>query len=120
MRIRIAPVWLVAFSIVASSAWSQDAADDVKEGHRVALLVCYACHVVERDQRQHLPTLEPPAPSFETIAQRGNVNAESLQAFLTTTHRDVSNPGAMPSPGLTDSYVKQVAAYILSLRRPQQ
>jgi cytochrome c1 len=93
--------------------------DDVQAGRRVALLVCYACHVVAPDQHD-APTLTPPAPSFESIAQRPNISAESLQRFLATTHRDASNPRAMPNPELIDSYARQVASYILSLHHPRQ
>jgi cytochrome c1 len=90
--------------------------DDVREGHRVAILVCSNCHVASRDQ-QFEPILRPPAPSFESLAQRDNVTSESVQTFLTTTHRSISNPTAMPNPQLIDAHVKQVAAYLLSLRK---
>jgi cytochrome c1 len=63
------------------------------------------------------PILRPPAPSFQSIAQRANVSPESVRAFLTATHRNVSNPEAMPNPELLDSQVRQVAAYLLSLRK---
>ena len=119
MAIRNKLLWLIVFGVIANSAWAEDAIDDVQNGRRVAFLICYACHVVGPDQRS-APTLVPPAPSFDSIAQRPDISAESIERFLTTTHRDASNLRAMPSPELIDSYMKQVVAYILSLRRPQQ
>jgi mono/diheme cytochrome c family protein len=113
---------LLAFAllavIVVDSSRAEDAAgaDDVQEGHRLAVLVCSSCHVVARDQ-PYSTVLSPPAPSFESIAQRGDMTAQAVVSFLSTTHRGVGNPKGMPNPELTDTYAKQVAAYLLSLRK---
>ena len=40
------------------------------------------------------------------------------KTFMTTTHRDISNPSGMPNPELLDFQLTQVAAYLLSLRKP--
>ena len=53
----------------------------------------------------------------ESIAQRSTINNNSVRTFLTTTHRDISNPEHMPDPQLLDYQIKQVAAYLLSLRK---
>jgi mono/diheme cytochrome c family protein len=100
------------------SAWGQqgNTADDVREGHRVALAVCAICHVAAADQ-PNKPLRHPPAPSFESIAQRKDINADSLRNFLTTTHAGVDNPRGMPKPEIADFQVKQVIAYLLSLRK---
>ncbi len=119
MAIRTKLAWLIFFAVIANPAWAEDAVDEVQAGRRVAFLVCNPCHVVAPDQR-YPPTLTPPAPSFESIAQRPNVSIESIQRFLTTTHRDASNVRAMPNPELIDSYIRQVATYILSLKRRAQ
>jgi mono/diheme cytochrome c family protein len=117
MKIWIVSAWLVAVGFVASSACAQQAsvADDVREGHRLAILICSYCHVAAADQADK-PILQPPGPPFASIARRKDVSADSLRAFLTTTHRDLSRPQGMPNPELLDFQVKQVAAYILSLR----
>ena len=40
MTIRVASAWLVAFDVVAGSAWAQEAGtDDVQQGHRLAILI---------------------------------------------------------------------------------
>ena len=118
--LRPTSLWLVGLSFIASAARAEEgveaAAEDVREGRRVALLVCSTCHVVERGQ-PFGPSLEPPATPFQTIAQRSNIDADYLRTFLTTTHSSASNLRAMPNPQLTDTYVRQVTAYLLSLRK---
>ncbi len=100
------------------SAWGQNAslAENVREGHRLAVMVCGTCHVAAPDQA-HKPILNPPAPSFESIAERGDINPEWLEKFITTTHRGLDNPRGMPNPSLVDYQVKEVVAYLLSLRK---
>jgi mono/diheme cytochrome c family protein len=117
MMIRMAPA-IVVLSVLASSAWSQETApaDDVQQGHRLANLICSNCHVASSDQ-QFAPILRPPAPSFESIAKRESTSADSIRKFLTTTHRDISSPDGMPNPQLLDFQVRQVAAYLMSLRK---
>ena len=79
-------------------------------------LHCANCHIVARDQPFE-PILRPPAQSFVSIAQRSTTNTDSLRTFLTTSHRDISNPRGMPNPQLVDSQIRQVTAYLLSLRK---
>jgi len=124
MKIRVASVGLVAVAvaIAAGSAWTALAqqaptTDDVQEGHKLAVIVCSNCHIAASDQ-PIAPILRPPAPSFESIAQRSNTTTDSVQAFLASTHRSISNPVGMPNPMLLDYQIKQAAAYLLSLRKP--
>jgi mono/diheme cytochrome c family protein len=108
-----------AFSALATAQAQQasSAADDVQKGRYLAGLICSICHVAGPDQLVE-PILRPPAPSFETIAQRSTTSADSIRTFLTTTHRNISNPGGMPNPELLDFQMRQVEAYLLSLRKP--
>ena len=110
--------WLVAFLIPDSSAWAQavNTADDVSKGHHLAIMLCTECHVAARDQ-DFAPTRDPPAPSFESIAERKDVSDESLQRFLATTHEGLDNPKGMRNPHLAGFQVKAIGAYILSLRK---
>ena len=110
--------WLVALWICICSAAGQEttSADDLRTGHRLAIMVCAFCHVAAPDQA-NMPILNPPAPSFESIAQRTDVTADWLENFITTTHRGLDNPSGMPNPSLLDYQVKQVTAYLLSLRK---
>ena len=120
MRVRfaVAPACLascLALGLVLDGPASAQE-DEVAQGHHLATLICSACHVAASDQAFE-PILRPPAPAFASIAQRSNVTADFLQTFLTTTHRDISNPKGMPNPLLLDYQIKQISAYILSLRK---
>ena len=110
--------WLVALWIGICSASGQEttSADDLRKGHQLAIMVCAFCHVAAPDQAR-MPILDPPAPSFESIAQRTDISADWLEKFISTTHRGLDNPSGMPNPSLLDYQVKQVAAYLLSLRK---
>lgn len=88
---------------------------DPREGHRLAVKICGACHVAAPDQ-QFPPILRPSAPSFHAIANRPGVSAESLRTFLLTTHSTIATPRNMPNPQLTDDQATAVVSYILSLR----
>jgi cytochrome c1 len=119
MDIRIASVSFVALCIVFGAASAQQASvtDDARKGHELAIVICSNCHVAADDQ-PFAPILRPPAPSFESIAQRANITTDYVRTFLTTTHRSISKPEAMPNPQLIESHVEQVTAYLLSLRKP--
>ena len=95
----------------------QAVSDDVQKGHYLSVLMCSNCHVVSSDQSIE-PALQPPAPSFESIAQRSSTSSEALSTFLTTTHRNIGNSAGMPNPALRDFQMRQVEAYVLSLRTP--
>jgi hypothetical protein len=116
--IRVSPVILAIFTVVATAAWSQEpgTAEDLQQGHRWAKIICSYCHVASPDQEVE-PILRPPAPSFESIAQRDDINADTIRTFLTTTHRDINSRSGMPNPQLLDFQIRQLAVYLLSLRK---
>lgn len=89
--------------------------DEVRAGHKLAVFVCGNCHVAATDQPNE-PILRTPAASFESIAQRKDVSADWIENYLKTTHRGLDNPNGMPNPQLLDFQIKQVTAYLLSLR----
>jgi mono/diheme cytochrome c family protein len=113
-----APIFLFVFWILGSCAWGQAAntTDDASKGRHLAIMLCTDCHVVAPDQ-PYAPTLNPPAASFQSIAQRADITADSLRAFLTTTHQGLDNRNGMPDPMLADFQIKQISAYLLSLRK---
>jgi mono/diheme cytochrome c family protein len=115
---RIASAWLFTFWLIAGSAWGQavDTTNDVSKGRHLAIMLCTTCHVVARDQ-PYAPTLRPPAPSFESIAQRTETDGDSLRQFLTTTYEGLDKPKGMPNPVLADFQIKAISAYLLSLRK---
>lgn len=106
----------IACASFCAPAQAQDNIDEVAQGHHLATLICSPCHVAAKDQAFE-PILRPPAPAFEDLAQHSAVSESFLQKFLTTTHRDISNPKGMPNPQLLDYQIKQVSAYLLSLRK---
>lgn len=85
------------------------------KGHRLALKICSACHVVAADQKA-APILEKSAPNFQAIADGSGLNAAALFSFLQTNHRTLANGTDMPNPDLTDDQATDIAAYIMSLR----
>jgi cytochrome c2 len=96
LAMRIASTWFVVFWMAVGLAWGQEGntADDVRKGHQLAAMLCGMCHVAAPDQ-PFMPTSNPPAPSFESITQRKDINATSLQTFITTTHRGLDSPKGM-------------------------
>jgi mono/diheme cytochrome c family protein len=91
--------------------------NNLQNGRFLALMMCSSCHVVGPDQLAE-PILRPPAPSFESIAQRRDASADAIRTFLATTHRNIGNERGMPNPALLDYQSSQVVAYVLSLRTP--
>jgi len=67
--------------------------EQVAAGRKFASRVCGACHVVTQ-QRDELPVLAQPGPSFAVLAQRPLLTETSLREFLGSNHRD-----AEPAPG---------------------
>ena len=113
-------IFVIAGCLALTLAQAQQAggvSNDVQKGHYLAVLMCSNCHVISRDQSIE-PVLQPPAPSFESIAQRSSTSSETLGTFLATTHRDIGNSAGMPNPELLDFQMRQVEAYVLSLRKP--
>jgi len=104
MRI-VSAVFSVLSTIAASQA--QDIGN-VRQGHQLALDVCASCHAVRAGQTQSpLAT----APSFEEIAHMPGMTEAALAVWLTAQ----SHP-TMPNFIFSQQQVRNVSAYILSLR----
>jgi mono/diheme cytochrome c family protein len=79
-------------------------------GRDLARQLCSSCHLVSPDHRGPVPD---GIPSFMAIAARPGGTEDHLLGVL------VSPPHpAMPAPPLSRQQMRDVAAYILSLRRP--
>lgn len=115
---RTASIGLIVFWMAVAAAWGEEAGTtaDVRGGHQLAAMLCGTCHVAAPDQ-PFAPILNPPAPPFASIVERKDFSAAWLQNFLTTTHRGLDMPNGMPNPYLADYQVKQVVAYLMSLRK---
>jgi mono/diheme cytochrome c family protein len=107
----------------ALAPWALRAADaaaspsrQLRRGEEVAQLKCSACHVVAEKQK-YPPSLEDPAPSFRSIADRPRISAAALRHFIATTHWDQTTVTiTMPNPGLSKADIAAVIRYLLSLK----
>ncbi len=81
---------------------------DVREGDRLAHTLCVNCHVVDA----HGPEIRNDrVPSFTWIAGQKGLTPTTLSAWLSTSH------DRMPDIHLTRDEIRQVSAYILSLKK---
>src|SRR5262245_47415257 len=78
-----------------------------EKGLLLARQVCVACHAIDKAQ---VTSPNPSAPRFETIANVSGMTALALRVALQTSHR------TMPNLVLEDEEIRNVAAYILSLK----
>jgi mono/diheme cytochrome c family protein len=90
----------------AGSVRAQDAGNALK-GESFAREVCAECHAVQRGQRRS-PNAQ--APAFEEIATTPGMTSIALTAALRTSHR------LMPNIVLSDDELKNIVAYLLSLK----
>jgi mono/diheme cytochrome c family protein len=113
---------LFAMMILIGAAVDAAAADNaaqVANGHRLALEICSACHIAAPDQKAR-PILQKPAPSLETLANKPGATAASVQRFLLTIHLSLANGKDMPNPQLTEDQARDLAAYVMSLRKAKE
>jgi mono/diheme cytochrome c family protein len=80
--------------------------NDAHSGEQLAQKLCSSCHLVG----------QLPGPSFVDLAKGDHASPDTLRNFLRSTHSDVSHPGGMPNPGLSDEQIRSIAAYLSSLR----
>ena len=99
----------VVFNIVGvvTTVQAQDVGD-IWQGQRLALGICASCHAVRTSQ-----TLSPDAaaPSFGAIARTPGMTEAALTVWLTAHPHPT-----MPNLILSGQQVRDVSAYILSLR----
>jgi mono/diheme cytochrome c family protein len=101
---------------LASVAQAETPSSDlVAAGRTFASRVCGACHVVTQ-QREELPVLAPPGPSFAVLAQRPLLTEASLRDFLGQNHRSLGPHEAMPNPRLADYQIDEIVAFMMSLK----
>jgi|RhiMetdeSRZDD1v2_1073273.scaffolds.fasta_scaffold860312_2 cytochrome c len=109
MRYRAPVIIGTACLVLASAPALAQGPGSPQRGHELAARLCSNCHVTDVG-RQTGPTLAD-VPSFAVIANRANVTAESLAGKIIVPHP------AMPGVQLTTAEIRDVVAYILSLRR---
>jgi mono/diheme cytochrome c family protein len=104
---------LAGLASLARAATPDD--EQVAAGRKLASRVCGACHVVTQ-QRDELPVLAPPGPSFAVLAQRPLLTETSLREFLGSNHRGMGPHEAMPNPRLADYQIDEIVAFMMSLK----
>ena len=110
---------ILACAVAVSTSYSEPSHNpDSVNGHKLALLICSACHIAAPDQNKP-PILRTPAVSFQSLAEKEGTSYEGIRNFILTTHQDISHPKDMPNPMLTDDEASDISAYIVSLRRMQ-
>jgi mono/diheme cytochrome c family protein len=103
-------VRIILFFAAAMLAAGTARAQDIAAGKAIAQARCSNCHRVDPRQKA---TVRATAPTFLSIAQMTSTTEMSLAAFLTTPH------GGMPNLILNREEIRDVSAYILSLRNSQ-
>ncbi len=100
------PLVMAVGALLAGGAAAQEFGD-VKAGRDLARTVCAECHGVGRTS---MVSPHPDAPTFRRIAAVPGMTAIAIRVILNTPHRQ------MPDIILTSDEVRDVAAYILTLK----
>jgi cytochrome c len=94
--------------LILTSSLAQSATGDPRVGHQLAARLCVNCHVIGAETsdpaRADIPTLP-------TIGNRPGVTAEYLAGRIIIPHP------AMPGVPLTTAEIRDIVAYIMSLKR---
>jgi cytochrome c len=83
---------------------------DAKTGHKIADKLCTGCHIV--GSKAANATMPADVPTFEEIANMPDQTAQAIAGRIVIPHPP------MPTINLTREEIGDVAAYILTLRKP--
>ena len=98
----------MGLTLAAASAAAQTVSGDAQRGRELAERLCTNCHNVKVEQTGPVRT---DVPGFPSIANRAGVTAEGLAGRIIIPHP------AMPGVQLTVRELRDIVAYILSLKR---
>src|SRR5262245_15765725 len=110
LRMRLTSVLVILTLCVASGigpAQAQMAQGDAKRGQELSQRVCSGCHSVSPGSAA---TVNADVPTFAAIASRPDTTAERLAGRIIVPHPP------MPNVQLTVAEMRDIIAYILSLR----
>ena len=93
---------------IAGSSFAQPGPASPQRGHELAARLCTNCHIIDRETSG---TMRADVPSFPVIANRAGATAEHLAGRIIVPHP------AMPGVPLTTGEIRDVVAYILTLKR---
>jgi cytochrome c len=94
--------------IPLGSLLGQPSLADLQRGHQLAIRLCTNCHALDD---QTTTPMRTDVPSFPMIANRPGANAEQLAGRIIVPHP------AMPVVSLTVAEIRDIVAYIVSLKR---
>jgi cytochrome c len=97
----------VGFVLATDPAISQSSTPEIARGRELAERLCANCHIVNADPAVRA---NPDVPGFPAIAGRSDATAERLAGRIIIPHP------AMPGVQLTVAEIRDVVAYILSLK----
>ena len=100
----------IAAAVLASvgPALAQTVPGNAETGRQLAQRLCSTCHVIDADTSA---PRQADVPSFPVIAHRPGATAEQLAGRIIIPHP------AMPGVPLTAPEIRNLVAYILSLKR---
>jgi mono/diheme cytochrome c family protein len=99
---------IILFFAAAFLAAGTARAQDIANGKVIAHVWCSNCHRVDPEEQR---AVRYTTPTFSSIALMNSTTRLSLAAFLSTPH------GGMPDLTLSRKEIRDVSAYILSLRK---
>ena len=109
--------WMGAiFFLLANAASAQDLKGklpfkpDPARGHQTAIKLCTSCHLVDKEQ---IGTTQPGVPSFMQMANRPGQTSDKLATIM------IHPFPPMIDTHLTTHEIKDISAYILSLKVPK-
>jgi mono/diheme cytochrome c family protein len=105
MKLFVFPLVLGLLAAATGGLQAQEAGD-ARQGRALAQAVCADCHAIGKGR----PSPNANAPTFEAIASLRGMSARAIVVALQTSHR------TMPNLMLADDEMRNVIAYILSLR----
>jgi mono/diheme cytochrome c family protein len=85
---------------------------DPENGRIIARALCTNCHVI--GEEANTGGVSSDVPSFPAIANKSDQSAERISNWLLSAH------GPMPNIHLTRKELRDLAAYIISLRKPRR
>jgi len=110
MKVHIGFAIFAFLTLAAAAAEAQPKSNSIDAGHQIATRWCSHCHLVGPEQMRATDAV----PTFAAIANKPTTTASSLRAFLQAPHW----ASRMPDLHLSRTEINNVAAYILSLRKP--
>jgi mono/diheme cytochrome c family protein len=95
-------------AIVSASCFAQPSYGNPQRGRELAARLCVTCHVIDRTTSG---PVRADVPSFPAIAGRPASTAEYLTGKIIVPHP------AMPGVALTADEIRDIVAYIVTLRQ---